>query len=89
MKRENILVMGPCTRSSTTCMCVQGGLSSSAGRCHPPRRPQTTREAGQDSQAVFTQEARVASQAGSLPGGGTRRVLLDMTNPPRGTGPGL
>lgn len=32
---------------------------------------------------------RVASQAGSLPGGGTRRVLLDMTNPPRGTGPGL
>lgn len=67
-----------------------GGLSSPSGRCHPLRGPQTTREAGQNSQAVFTQEARAGGgQAGSLPGGGTRCELLDMTNPPRGTGPGL
>lgn len=66
-----------------------GGLSSPFGRCHPTKGPQTTREAGQDRQAVFTQEARVNSQAGSLPGGGTRRELLGMTNPPQGTGPGL
>lgn len=89
MKRENILVMGPCTRSSTTCMCVQGGIVITRWEMPPTRRPQTTREAGQDSQAVFTQEARVASQAGSLPRGRTRRVLLDMTNPPWGTSPRL
>ena len=41
-----------------------GGLSSPSGRCHPLRGPQTTREAGQNSQAVFTQEARAG---GSLP----------------------
>lgn len=34
-------------------------------------------------------EAWAAGQAGSLPKGGIRRVLLDMTNPPQGTGPGL
>lgn len=35
-----------------------------------------TRKAGQDSQAVCTREARAASQAGSLPRGGTRHELL-------------
>lgn len=64
MERENICVMGPCTRSSTTCMRVQGGLSSPSGRCRPPGGPRMPKEAGWDSQEVFTQEARAAGQAG-------------------------
>lgn len=75
MKRENKLVVEPCAWSSTTHACAEG-LSSPSGRRHPPGGAQTTREGGQDSKAVCTQEARVASQAGSLPGGGIRRVLL-------------
>lgn len=51
------------TEQHHTYVCA-GGLSSPSGRCHPPGGAQTTREAGQDSQAVCTQEARATSQAG-------------------------
>lgn len=52
------------TQSSTTRM-HRGGLSSSR-RCHPPSGPQTTREAGLDSQAVFVQRGP-GSRSGRQP----------------------
>lgn len=39
VKRENIFVMGPCTQSSTTCMCVQGDCHHPLGDATPPKDP--------------------------------------------------
>lgn len=68
VETENASVTGGALHTEQHRMNVcAGGLSSPSGRCHPLRGPQTTREAGQNSQAVFTQEARAGGQPGRQP----------------------
>lgn len=71
-------------------------MNACVGDCHHPpgdathpEDPRGPGRLGRTARQSLHREAQAAGQAGSLPEGGTRRVLLDMTNPPRGTGPGL
>lgn len=71
-------------------VCVQGDCHHPLGDATHSEDPRQPGRLGRTArQSLHRRPGRAGGQAGSLPGGGTRCELLNMTNPPRGTGPGL
>lgn len=87
-KRGNTLWSGFAHRAAPH-VCIEEDYYHPLGDATHPEDPRWPGRLGRIARQSLYREAQAAGQAGSLPEGETRCVLLDMTNPPQGIGPGL